>query len=381
MITSYTVRKHGCRLYTAIEAFTIGGRFDVFHNTNLFNPQGSYSAQGLGRWFANKKVGKLDITAGYFYDQIGSGIIFRAYEERALGIDNALAGLKLDYDLHENWTVRLFTGKQKNRFSLYNPIVRGAALDGYMNLGKISFTPGMGIVGRTLDDATMNALVSTLNTYREVDQFIPKYNTYAYTLHNTLYVGNLSWYAEVALKSKDAMSDPFLIREDLQGNLISGNTFVQKRGSVLYTSLNYAQKGLGISLELKRTDHFNFRIRPQEIASNGLMNFLPPMTVQNTYRLTTLYTAATQELGELAAQFEIRKKISEFWNASFHVSYIEDLDGVKLYNEWQVQSIYAKPSDYRLLIGLQLQNYNQDIYELKPGVPRIKNDNSLPGIS
>jgi hypothetical protein len=36
----------------------------------------------------------VGVTIGNFYDQFGSGMIFRAYEERQLGIDNSLDGIK-----------------------------------------------------------------------------------------------------------------------------------------------------------------------------------------------------------------------------------------------------------------------------------------------
>ena len=352
--------------------FTIGVRFDLFHQSNLFNPQGSFSDQGIGRWFLEKKVGKLKIEAGYLYDQIGTGIIFRAYEERALGIDNALAGLKLSYDFHPNWTIKAFTGKQKNRLELYNPIVKGTAVDGFISVGEVSLTPGAGVTNRTLDDASMNALISTLTTYEEIDQFVPRYNTYAFSMYNTLYAGSFSWYVEAAFKTPDAMNDPLGSRIGSDGKIIVGNTFIQEPGNVFYSSLNYAQKGLGISLEVKRTENFTYRIRPQALLNEGLMNFLPPMTRQNNYRLTTLYTAATQELGERAFQLELRKRIREHWQITLHMSYVEDLEGTKLYNEWLWENLITKPGVWRLTAGIQHQNYNQALYELKPGVPAIR---------
>ena len=40
----------------------------------------------------------LELTIGNFYDQLGSGMILRTYEERQLGIDNALDGIRLKYN-------------------------------------------------------------------------------------------------------------------------------------------------------------------------------------------------------------------------------------------------------------------------------------------
>jgi hypothetical protein len=80
--------------------FDFGVRFDFFNNSNLLNPNGgSFSGEGIGRWYVQKRIEKFDIFAGYLYDQIGSGIIFRAYEQRPLLIDQALFGARLMYDL------------------------------------------------------------------------------------------------------------------------------------------------------------------------------------------------------------------------------------------------------------------------------------------
>ena len=124
--------------------FDVGMRLDFFNNSNLRQPNESYTDQGLGRWYVNKKVNKLGITAGYIYDQIGSGIIFRAYEQRPLLIDNALVGLKLTYDLTPEWKVKVLTGRQKNLFDLYESVIKGASIDGYVKIdsSSVSFAPG-----------------------------------------------------------------------------------------------------------------------------------------------------------------------------------------------------------------------------------------------
>ena len=69
--------------------YDIGVRFDVFQNSQLLNPRESYSASGIGRFYVKKRVDNLSIYAGYIYDQVGSGIIFRSYENRPLGIDRS----------------------------------------------------------------------------------------------------------------------------------------------------------------------------------------------------------------------------------------------------------------------------------------------------
>ena len=96
--------------------FDFGLRFDFFQNSNLRNPKASFSGEGVGMWTVRKQVDKLDFTLGYIYDQVGSGIIFRSYEERGLPIDNALLGIRGIYNFNEDWNVKVFSGKQKQLF-------------------------------------------------------------------------------------------------------------------------------------------------------------------------------------------------------------------------------------------------------------------------
>ena len=156
----------------------------------MFIRDRSLTAQGIGRWYAGKKLGKLSILGGYIYDQFGSGIIFRAYEERPLLIDNALVGLKLSYQLTPDWTLKGIAGRQKDLFGLYESVITGANIDGFMTMGKddkISLAPGFGVIHKTLSDEQMDALAGTLAQYTPED-FIDSvpYNTVAMLVYNCL---------------------------------------------------------------------------------------------------------------------------------------------------------------------------------------------------
>jgi len=53
-------------------------RYDGFNNSPLLDPQDAYTAQGIGFWQASKQLNNLNITVGSFYDQFGTGALFRA---------------------------------------------------------------------------------------------------------------------------------------------------------------------------------------------------------------------------------------------------------------------------------------------------------------
>lgn len=354
--------------------FDIGLRFDLFNQSNLLNPQGSYTDQGIGRWFIKKKINKLELSGGYLYDQIGSGIIFRAFERRPLLIDNALYGVRLAYDLTDDWKIKAFTGKQKQQFDVYDSIIKGITMDGFLSGGEESnwtMAPGFGIVARTIDDETMNQVVSAISTYTPVDSIGAKYNAYAFSVFNTLNVGKWTWYVEGAYKTSEVIFDPFADKLNWTGDISQGK-LVNRPGNVIYTSVGYAQKGLGITAEYKRTENFTFRVNPFVTLNRGMINFLPPMTRVNTYRLTARYNAATQELGEQAVQFDIQYAPSRKLSFNVNASNITNLEGDLLYREIYTEATYKYKRKWILIGGVQMQNYNQEIYEVKPGVPIVE---------
>ncbi|MBK6479448.1 MAG: hypothetical protein IPF93_14575 [Saprospiraceae bacterium] len=93
------------------------------------------------------------------------------------------------------------------------------------------------------------------------------------------------------------------------------------------------------------------------------------MSRQNSYRLLSFYQPATQELGELAFQGEMRITLTSDWDLLLHHSNIDDLHQNKLYREYLVESTITKSDKYTLIFGTQLQQYNQEVYEGKPQAP------------
>jgi len=359
----------------AVKGYSIGVRFDLFNNSNLRDPNSSYSDQGIGRYYISKQLDKLKIQVGYIYDQIGSGIIYRAFEERPQLIDNALVGAQVEYRINNDWEISAFTGKQRNLFSVFESVVKGAKVEGYYGFKEdnpLSIAPGFGIVNRTLDDETMDRVIGVAKNLIDEDRFKPTYNVYLGSIYNTLSYKSFSWYVEAAYKSQDVFNDPMADRKTLSGAVVQGR-LRRDSGSVLYSSLSFAQGKLGITVEGKRTENFNFRVDPNLSRNFGQINFLPPMNRQNTYRLTSRYSPATQDLSELGFQVDINYRVNKklFLNANF--SNITDLSGdLQLYREIYFSGTYKYKRLWQLLGGLQILTYNQEIYEVKPEVPLVE---------
>ena len=345
-----------------ISGFTLQTRFDFFNNSNLHKPTSPYSAQGIGMWSVSKELDKLTITAGYIYDQFGSGIVFRSYEDRGLGIDNAIYGLQLKYKmLNDKVYLKAFTGKQKDLFTTYDPIVKGLNAESFFDIKeKVQLTPGASIVNRTLDDDGFNKLVDEINGMELSKRFIPKNNTYAYSFYNTTNWKNFTWYAEYAGKTSEAIRD-------------TNSKVINKAGSIIFSTLNYSTKGFGITVQYKHTDFFKLRISPysQEVFLKGMVSFQPPLAKQNSLRLLARYSAATQELGEQAFQSDFFWTPKKGYRINGNYSHIDNGNGGYLFQEINGDIEIKKIKNTTLEFGLQLLDFNLAIYQGHPDRPGI----------
>lgn len=361
-------------LNTRYKGFRAGVRLDGFKNSNLLNPTGSYSDEGLGRFYLQQKYKGFKLDLGYLYDQIGSGIIFRSYEQRPLLIDNALVGGTLSYQINDDFSVKGFYGRQKQLFDIYPNTIRGVNIDGFFSFGEespVTIAPGIGYINRVLSQDNMDQVIDILRTYVDKDRVIPKYNVYLGSIYNTLSYKGLIWYLEAAFKSSELYYDPNAIRTEITGTEVFGK-YVKGPGSVWYSSISLAVQKLGITLEGKRTKNFDVRIDPLQVQNFGLMSFIPPMNNQLTYRLLSRYNPATQFLNEAAVQLDIQYAMSRKLKFQINISDIYTLDEDLLYREFYLSLQYKKRRKYTLNTGIQFMEYNQSVYEIKPEVDNVK---------
>lgn len=360
-----------------IKGYSFTVRYDAFNNSPLLNPQGSYTNHGIGYWQVSKQVDELNITVGSFYDQFGSGILFRAYEQRQLGIDYAIQGVRLQYDFSPNWRVKAFSGNQKgnidNRFGFSKQVVSGINLEGMFNLGKDAalgtLQVGTSALNRNIDRETMTLLEAEINTYDVSKRFYPKYNVYGFNGYFTYTLGNLVWNTEANFKSPEAIRD-------------LSNKLMLSDGKVLYTSLSWGKSGMkwgkhkasiGMNIQARHVDRFPLRTSPNEILLNGMLSYLPSLTRQNTYRLMARYNAPAQELGEQGIQGEVDIKPRKGTQITLNGSYVRSLPSngrngqrILLFREMYGEVIQTLSKKAKLKLGLQSVIYNQSRYEQEP---------------
>lgn len=335
-----------------MKGFTAAVRFDAFNNSNLQNPSSALTAAGLGMFSLSKEFQNLTITAGHIYDQIGSGIIFRAYEDRGLLIDNALFGLHLKYKTSKYLTIKGFSGQTKNLFDRYKPILKGIAMEGDFDLNNNAhITPGIGLVNRTMDQNSMDLVISTINSSPVKQRFVPTYNSNALSIYNTLNAGDFTWYVEGAFKSKEAVST------DSGLHNFGGNVF--------YTTLGYSRAKFGINANFRRTENFMMRTSPNELLLKGIYNWQPIIAQIRPQRLIARYTPPSQDLSEIGGS--LNTYITPNEDLSFNVSYthINNLNEIPLFREVFADGEIRSIKNFIFHLGVQYLIYNQSLYQQK----------------
>jgi len=358
-----------------LKGFKFNLRYDLFNNTPLFDPNEAFTKSGIGMWNVSKDIDKFNITVGYFYDQFGTGMVFRAFEDRNLGLDFAINGARVIYTPSENTQIKAFTGLQKFRFDVRPVVIKGLNIEHRIEvIESLNFQLGASAVNRTIDQGTMNTIVGAINNYELKNRFIPTYNVYLGNIYNTLNYKKFSLYTEYCLKSKEAIFNPILDRMEL------------KNGQVYYTSLSYSTKGLGINAQYKRIESFSLRTSPLENLNFGMIAYLPSLTRQNTYRLLARYNAVVQELGEnaLGMEFTIKPQFAYFkkhqttinintsvvtGKNSFNGNSINPLDfktdTARYFREHYIDVSHKFNKKFKGMVGFQYINYNQQLFELR----------------
>ena len=129
--------------------FTAEVKFESYAPRALLNYSPNLNKTlGVATYAIKYKLKKLDFTLGNFYDQFGSGLIFRSWEDRQLGLDNSIRGFRIKYH-PESLNITAFYGKQRVGFIQSNGELFGlnSEYDLLSNSNKY-FTLGFSYIGR-----------------------------------------------------------------------------------------------------------------------------------------------------------------------------------------------------------------------------------------
>ncbi|MBQ9822128.1 MAG: hypothetical protein IJM58_08385 [Muribaculaceae bacterium] len=266
-----------------------GGRFE-FLQYPLPGYEPDLKGWGVPHFYIKGHYKNVELTVGDYYEQFGSGFILRTYEERSLGIDNALRGARLSYKPVEGVVIKALTGKQRRYWHHNDALVSGVDVEigieqfiKSLEAHDTRITVGGSWVNKHEDNKDDEFFVDVTHKLK-----LPKYVNAWDARLNLIHKG-FSILAEYAQKSQDPTFD---------------NLYHYGKGSVAMLSASYSQKGVSLLLQAKRSENMSFRSRRTMSGTSSFINHLPPFTHDQTYALPAQYPYATQFDGEWAFQAE-----------------------------------------------------------------------------
>lgn len=251
-----------------------------------------FKGWGVPHIYVKGKLKGVDITAGDFYDQFGSGFVFRTYEERSLGIDNSLRGARVNVTGLKGVSFKVLGGLQRRYWDWSKDSwVGGADLE--LNLEQYS---------AQMRDKNITWMVGgsyVLKHEKDEDIVVPGTNyrlnlpemVSAFDVRSRFQKGDYSLLAEYAWKSQDPSFD---------------NGYIYHRGNALMLSGSYSRRGMSALLQVKRSEDMAYRSQRSMNGNSVFINNMPAFAYQHTYALAALYPYATQAAGgEWAFQGEV----------------------------------------------------------------------------
>lgn len=249
-----------------------------------------YDGTGLGMRYVGYSNSYIDVTIGNFYEQFGAGLLFRSYEDRALGYDNNMDGMRLVFRPGKGVVLKGVYGQQRLAFT-EGRVVKGSGIvrgvDAEIHLNEL--------LDSLMKNSKLDVIIggSFVSKYQKDDNptLILPQNVGAYGGRLGLRYSRFTFNAEYAMKENDPSED-------------NGNIY--NRGHAALLNLGYSQKGFGINVSAKSVDNMSYRSDRTKSLQDVLINYLPAMNKTHTYNLVaTLYPYATQPLGEVAYQAEV----------------------------------------------------------------------------
>lgn len=282
---------------------SIGVQFEGYFPSLLGYNIGTYG-EGKKFFLANKYVRWQDenftVHVGDIYEQFGSGLVFRSFEDRTLGINNSIEGVFASYNFNNYVQIKGLYGRPRLYDYYADSWVRGADLSVSINDMFNTWDWVLSLEGSYINRNENKADYPMLN------------NTNTNLVSGRLNFEYSGFYlsGEYVDKSKDL--------SDLPGNAILGEA-------------GYTGKGFAVVATFRKLKHMSTPLTYALGMGGNLgqpentLNFIPALTRQYTYLLTNLHPYQVNADDEIGGQFDafytMRDKNDRRKKWSFHLNF------------------------------------------------------------
>ena len=259
----------------------------------------------LTNYYAQWVDDSFSVTAGTFYEQFGSGLLFRAYEDRTLGMNNALTGARFTYNYKDIVALKAIWGMPRLGMKFTDTQVRG---------GDISFAIS-NLVGWKATHLAVEG--SVINRYEAISADLKEEGGKP---SSTGFSGRVNFehkgfvvrgeYIDAGERhypngAYDGVNDP---RIDLI-----------KNGNAQLLELGYSGHGLGVNVTARRLEYMDMPTVYRNTSTANALNYIPALTAQYSYLLMNLNPYIVQPstlLGSYIAPGEIGGQVDIYYNVA-----------------------------------------------------------------
>ncbi len=266
--------------------FAVGIQFESYLPTVAGYPFQINESKIANKYF-KYTAKKFSVQVGDFYEQFGSGLVFRSWENRQIGINNALEGANIQVQPLDFVKLKAVYGRMRNIFDYSNSTVRGADLEFDLSQLRKSATPRTKV-------AIGGSYVTRYQQYTGPDPDFPP-TAKAAAVRLDIQGQAASLYMEYVYKQKDPHVQ---------------NNFDMSTGKAFLVNASYAKNRIGINANFRGLENMDFRGERDAIGSSLLMNYVPALTRQHDYLTTNIYLYNPQVKGEIGGQFELFYNLS-----------------------------------------------------------------------
>ena len=251
------------------------------------------------------------VTAGTFYEQLGSGLLFRSWEDRALGLNNAMLGARATYSWDDKISAKAFWGIPRLGKLSENGLMMGFE-KGFFGFG---LAPDVNIAGADLSVSLSNILDWNALSLSLEASLINKHEALSDAL---LALGcrsdNVGWSARANLEA-----DGFYAKAEYvdAGKQLANQFFDAQRGNAQLVEIGYNSRGLGVSFTGRRLERMTQQISTSNLmyaSAANVMSYCPAMTTQYTYMLTALHPYNPEIGTNMMRAGEIGGQLDAFYN-------------------------------------------------------------------
>lgn len=242
--------------------------------TALLNYSPNFKDTGISTFKIQYNKKDLNISLGNFYEQFGSGMILRSWEDRSLGINNSIRGLNVKYRINDKINFTTLIGNQKKGFKYSKGYIVG--FDSEFDLSKIlknnsTFLLGISYVGRNDQKTKSDFYDEMTNLYSARIDYSSSY-----------------FYSNIELVNKS--KNPIVMFGSVS------NTFIKDGSAILFNS-GFFKDGLGLDFTFRRLENMSLFSEKEaygNLYNESIVNYLPAITKQHDYSLANLYVYAAQ---------------------------------------------------------------------------------------